>query len=47
LALFLGKAVKAAGFQINPELIAGLCTPFVLFFSWKTIQNIHLRLKDV
>jgi uncharacterized membrane-anchored protein len=47
LALFLGKAVQAAGLPINPELLAGLCTPVVLFTSWKTIQNIHLRLKDV
>jgi uncharacterized membrane-anchored protein len=46
LALFVGKAMKAYGLNINPELLAGLCTPVVLFFSWRTIQHIHLRLKD-
>ena len=46
LALFIGKAMKAYGLNINPELLAGFCTPVVLFFSWRTIQHIHLRLKD-
>ena len=46
LALFVGKAIQAYGININPELLAGLCTPVVLFFSWRTIQHIHLRLKD-
>jgi uncharacterized membrane-anchored protein len=46
LALFVGKALKAYGLNINPELLAGICTPVVLFISWRTIQHIHLRLKD-
>jgi uncharacterized membrane-anchored protein len=46
LALFLGKAVKAYGFNINPELIAGFCTPVVLFISWRTIQRIHVGLRE-
>ena len=46
LVLFIGKAMKAYGLNINPELLAGFCTPVVLFFSWRTIQHIHLRLKD-
>lgn len=46
LALFIGKALKAYGLNINPELLAGFCTPVVLFFSWRTIQHIHLRLKE-
>ena len=46
LALFIGKALKAYGLNINPELLAGFCTPVVLFMSWRTIQHIHLRLKD-
>ncbi len=46
LALFIGKAMKAYGLNINPELLAGFCTPVVLFFSWRTIQHIHLRLKE-
>jgi hypothetical protein len=39
--------MKAAGLNINPELLAGFCTPVVLFVCWKTVQNIHVRLKDV
>jgi uncharacterized membrane-anchored protein len=46
LMLFVGKAMKASGLSINPELLAGFCTPVVLFFAWRTIQHIHLRLKD-
>jgi len=42
----LGKAVKAYGFNINPELIAGFCTPVVLFISWRTIQRIHVGLRE-
>jgi uncharacterized membrane-anchored protein len=47
LALFIGKALKAYGLNINPELLAGFCTPIVLFASWRTIQHIHVRLKNV
>ena len=46
LMLFVGKAMKATGLNINPELLAGFCTPVVLFIAWRTIQHIHLRLKD-
>jgi uncharacterized membrane-anchored protein len=46
LALFIGKALKAYGLNINPELLAGFCTPVVLLLSWRTIQRIHLGLKD-
>jgi uncharacterized membrane-anchored protein len=47
LILFLGKAANAGGAHINAELIAGLCTPLVLFSTWRTTQHIHSRLKDV
>jgi uncharacterized membrane-anchored protein len=46
LMLFVGKAMKATGLNINPELLAGFCTPVVLFIAWRIIQHIHLRLKD-
>jgi uncharacterized membrane-anchored protein len=46
LALFVGKAMQSAGLNINPELLAGFCTPVVLFVCWRTVQNIHGRLKD-
>ena len=46
LALFIGKAVKAYGVNVNPELLAGFCTPVVLFVCWRTIQRIHLRIND-
>ena len=47
LILFLGKAANAGGAHINAELIAGLCTPLVLFSTWRTTRHIHSRLKDV
>ena len=47
LTLYLGKAMKAAGVNINPEMLAGFSTPVVLFVSWKLIQRIHRKLKDL
>ena len=47
LTLYLGKAIKAAGVNINPEMLAGFSTPVVLFVSWKLIQRIHRKLKDL
>lgn len=47
LVLYLGKALKAAGLNINPELLAGVSTPFVLFLCWRMIQKIHQGLKDL
>ena len=47
LALYLGKAMKAAGMNINPEMLAGFSTPVVLFVSWKLIQRIHRNLKNL
>ena len=47
LILFLGKAANAGGAHINAELIAGLCTPLVLYSTWRTTRHIHSRLKDV
>jgi uncharacterized membrane-anchored protein len=39
--------MKAAGVNINPEMLAGFSTPFVLFISWKLIQRIHRSLKEL
>lgn len=47
LVLYIGKATKAAGFNVNPEILAGFSTPVVLFFSWRMIQKIHQGLKDL
>jgi uncharacterized membrane-anchored protein len=47
LTLYMGKALKATGLNINPELLAGLVTPLVLFVSWKFIQRVHTSLKDL
>ena len=46
LALYVGKAIKALGLDINPELFAGLMIPFILFFARKTIQKIHQQIND-
>jgi uncharacterized membrane-anchored protein len=44
LLLYGGKALKAAGVPINPEVIAGTLVPLVLYAVWRTTQNIHRRL---
>ncbi len=41
---YLGKAGKAAGMSINPELLAGAMIPPVLWLVWRTIRSIHRRL---
>ena len=44
LLLYAGKALKAAGLPINPELAAGALVPVVLWAVWRTTQRIHARL---
>ena len=44
LLLYAGKAGKAAGLDIQPELIAGALIPFVLWFVWTATRRIHERL---
>ena len=47
LCLYLGKALKAAGLNINPEMLAGFSTPLVLLVCWRMIQHIHRSLKEL
>lgn len=44
LLLYLGKAGKAAGLPINPELAAGTMIPLVLWVVWRTTRKIHEKL---
>jgi uncharacterized membrane-anchored protein len=44
LVLYLGKAGKAAGLPINPEMMAGASIPIVLLVVWRTIKKIHEKL---
>ena len=44
LILYLGKALKATGLAVHPEILAGAMTPFVLWIVWKTVQRIHASL---
>ena len=44
LLLYVGKAGKAAGFPINPEMAAGASIPLVLGAVWWTIRRIHKKL---
>jgi len=41
LVLYLGKALKAAGAHVNPELLAGGMIPFVLLGVWWGTRRIH------
>ena len=44
LLLYGGKALKAAGLPINPEMAAGALVPVVLWLVWHTTQKIHKKL---
>lgn len=44
LLLYGGKAAKAAGLPINPEMAAGAAIPLVLWAVWQATRRIHKRL---
>jgi uncharacterized membrane-anchored protein len=44
LLLYGGKALKAAGVPINPEMAAGALVPVVLWAVWRTTRRIHAKL---
>jgi len=44
LLLYAGKALKATGLPINPEMAAGALVPVVLWAVWRTTQRIHAKL---
>ena len=44
LLLYAGKAMKAAGAPINPEMAAGALIPLVLWLVWRTTRRIHAKL---
>lgn len=44
LLLYLGKAAKAAGLPIHPEMAAGALVPLVLWLVWRTNKRIHDKL---
>lgn len=44
LLLYGGKALKAAGVPINPEIAVGTLVPVVLWAVWQTTRRIHAKL---
>ena len=44
LLLYAAKAVKAAGVNIHPELVAGALIPLVLWLVWSASKRIQARL---
>jgi len=44
LLLYGGKALKALGLPINPEMAAGALIPVVLWGVWKATQRVHAKL---
>ena len=46
LVLYLGKAGKAAGLPLNPEMLAGALIPLVLWGVWRTTKKIHEKLHE-
>ncbi|OGB05233.1 MAG: hypothetical protein A3G29_18370 [Burkholderiales bacterium RIFCSPLOWO2_12_FULL_64_99] len=45
LILYVGKAGKAAGLPVNPEILAGALIPLVLMGVWWGTRQIHKKLK--
>jgi uncharacterized membrane-anchored protein len=45
LLLYGGKALKAAGVPVQPEVAAGAMIPLVLWAVWRTLRGIHAQLK--
>ena len=43
LLLYGGKALKASGLPLNPELLAGGLIPLVLWVVWSATRRIHRR----
>ena len=46
LLLYVGKAAKAAGLPINPEMAVGALIPLVLWAVWRNIRRIHAKLHE-
>jgi uncharacterized membrane-anchored protein len=44
LLLYGGKALKAVGVPVNPEMAAGALVPLVLWSVWYTTRRIHAKL---
>ena len=44
LLLYGGKALKAVGVPLNPEMAAGALVPLVLWSVWRTTRRIHAKL---
>ena len=44
LLLYAGKAAKAAGAPVNPEMLVGAAVPLVLWLVWRNIRRIHATL---
>jgi len=47
LLLYAGKAAKAAGAPINPEVAAGALIPLVLWGVWTATQRIHRKIHTI
>lgn len=47
LLLYVGKAAKAAGAPINPEVAAGALIPLVLWGVWTATQRIHRKIHTI
>ena len=45
LLLYVGKAFKAAGVPVNPEIAAGALIPLVLWGVWRTTRRIHEKIR--
>ena len=45
LVSYAGKAAKAAGMEINPDLITGIAVPILALMVWLGLRRMHKRVK--
>jgi uncharacterized membrane-anchored protein len=46
LVLYGAKALNKLGLPMNPEMVAGLSIPLVLWAAWRAVQSIHHKLNQ-
>ena len=41
---YVGKAVKAAGFYVNPDVLTGVALPVIVFGVWLGLRRMHKKI---
>ena len=41
---YAGKAMKAAGLPVNPDILQGIAVPVVILIVWMGLRRVHKQL---